>query len=170
VTWRLSEPAPGSWWKVLRATGGGGFAEVARVRADPGVEQAWSDTSPPGGTLRYRLRRESVDRRYEWVSGEARWPAKARGPRVLLATGNPAAERVGFEVLDAAAGALEVALHDVQGRMMWRRRVDSSGTGRDAFTIEAAAAGARLRSGIYFLRARDAEGHPSATTRIVIMR
>jgi len=37
VRWTLSEPAPETWWAVLRAPEQGAFEEVARVRAGPGV-------------------------------------------------------------------------------------------------------------------------------------
>jgi hypothetical protein len=69
VAWSLSEPAPGSWWAVLRAVGEGAFESVARVQAGEGLEMSWVDEEAPTGQLiRYRIRRECVDTRYQWLS------------------------------------------------------------------------------------------------------
>jgi hypothetical protein len=170
VRWSLSTPAPRSWWAVERADGDGEFAQVGRVRAGPDSLIAWTDTTAPAGVVRYRIRRECVDKRYEWLSAESRWPAHGLGPRVLRVSANPAATQVSFEVVDAAAGALEVRLHDLQGRVVWRERRTSAGSGRDAFTVDVPHEGGRIRPGIYFLRARDALGHESETAKVAVLR
>ncbi len=170
VRWALSTPAPRSWWAVERADGDGEFVQVARVRAGPDSLMAWTDTTAPAGMVRYRVRRESVDRRYEWLSPATRWPAQGLGPWVLRVSANPASTQVAFEVMDAIAGALEVKLYDLQGRVVWRERRMSAGSGRDAFTIALPPAGGRIRAGIYFLRARDASGRESATAKVAVVR
>jgi len=73
VRWTLSEPAPETWWAVLRARGSGAYEPVARVRAGPDGELTWTDEAPLNEVLRYRIRRESVDKRYEWLSQEVVW-------------------------------------------------------------------------------------------------
>src|SRR5262245_38389025 len=78
VLWNLSEPAPETWWAVLRSQGAGPFESVARVRASSGVEMSWTDTTPPVGPLRYKVRRESVDARYLWESAPLRVPELVR--------------------------------------------------------------------------------------------
>ncbi len=170
VRWALSTSAPRSWWAVERADGDGGFVQVARVRAGPDSLMGWTDTTAPAGMVRYRIRRESVDRRYEWWSAATRWPAQGLGPWVLRVSANPASTQVAFEVMDAIAGALEVRLYDLQGRVVWRERRMSAGAGRDAFTIALPPAGGRIRAGIYFLRARDASGRESATAKVAVVQ
>lgn len=68
VRWTLSEPAPETWWAVLRAEGEAPFEPVGRVRATGDIELSWLDGSPVAGDVHYRIRRECVDARYQWLS------------------------------------------------------------------------------------------------------
>src|SRR5262249_43557094 len=79
VQWTLSEPAPETWWAVLRSVDGGPYELASRVRAGAGVQMSWDDSLPPSGTLSYRIRRECVDTRFEWLSdpSDAAVPALA---------------------------------------------------------------------------------------------
>jgi hypothetical protein len=43
------------------------------VQAGDGLELSWSDVSPAQDSLRYRIRRESLDSRYSWDSEEVSW-------------------------------------------------------------------------------------------------
>uniref|UniRef100_A0A832I5W6 LamG domain-containing protein n=1 Tax=Eiseniibacteriota bacterium TaxID=2212470 RepID=A0A832I5W6_UNCEI len=80
VAWRLSEAAPGSRWTVLRGVGDELPVAVAGVAAGSGVELAWQDAAPLAERARYRVRRESLNRRYAWTSDEVGWdPATATG-------------------------------------------------------------------------------------------
>jgi hypothetical protein len=68
LKWRLSEPAPETWWAVLRSRDGGRYEEAARVRANASRDMEWIDSTRVSGVLRYKIRRESVDARYLWES------------------------------------------------------------------------------------------------------
>jgi hypothetical protein len=77
VTWTLSEPAPETWWVVLREIADGGYEAVARVRAGSSTDMSWRGTSPPSGTLHYRIRRECLDTRFQWLSDWSDVPVPA---------------------------------------------------------------------------------------------
>jgi hypothetical protein len=170
VRWELSEAAPGSYWTVERAEWDGSFATVARLRAGPEPAMSWEDPEPRGMPVRYRVRRESVDRRYEWLSGEVSWPPKTGGgfralpPRVL---GKGPLE---LTVEGAAAGPLRLRLYDVQGRLVGQREAIASGQARDVVRLDAQALPRPLPSGSYFLAMTDATGAESETARIVVLR
>src|SRR5262249_54216413 len=69
LRWVLSEPAPGSMWTVLRSLSGAPESAVARVEAGKGLELAWRDSDLPADAhASYRIRRECLDVRYQWLS------------------------------------------------------------------------------------------------------
>ena len=164
--WSLTEPAPGSWWGVLRAAGADSFRVVARVRAGDTTAMQWTDREPPPGLVRYRLRRECLDTRYVWLSPEVRWPPRFRKPTLILLTAQPIASRLEFQVADMAPGPLDVRLYDVQGRtVVARRYVPTS----DVLQVELDG-GSRMDSGVYFLRVTDHEGSATQSAKLVILR
>ena len=168
LSWRLSESAPETWWAVLRAEGDGQFKPVARLRAASDTTMVWSDsTAPTGIVLRYAIRRECRDLRYEVTSPEARW--EPRGPSLSIArrSGNPGSTRLAFEVVGADRGPLEVRVYDLQGREVVRRTFVASGAGRDAVTIDVAG---DLRTGLYLMRASSPDGRVSLATKLAIVR
>jgi hypothetical protein len=167
VVWTLSEPAPESWWTVLRAQNKGSFEEVARVKAGSGVEMSWTDSSPGHGNLRYKIRRESVDTRYLWESEEASWPPKTHKQLTLMSRGLIGHPRQ-LELTGAEAGTLEVRVHDVQGRVVWEQKVVASGSGRDLLDLDLASR--KLGAGIYFATARDAAGSIASPIKLVVLR
>jgi hypothetical protein len=167
VSWNLSEPAPDSWWAVLRADKRGLFEEVARVEAGSGVEMSWTDSSPGHGNLRYKIRRESVDTRYLWESEETSWPPKTQKQLTLISKGLIGHPRQ-LELTGAEAGTLEVRVHDVQGRVVWEQKAIASGSGRDVLELVLASRG--LGAGIYFATARDAAGNAASPIKLVILR
>lgn len=170
VQWTLSEPAPESWWAVLRARGRGTFEQVVRIQAGPTTEMTWSDPSPPGGVLRYRIRRESVDSRYRWESEEAWWPPPSARPLVLSRREDKNIEFGRLELTGAEPGLLEVRLYDVQGRLVLRQPAVASGSGRDTIRLDLAAAAQPLGVGIYFATVRDGIGRTSDPVRLVVLR
>ena len=176
LNWTLSEPAPETWWPVLRARGRGDFEEVARVSAGATLDMSWADDSPPAGQLRYKIRRESVDTRYLWESEEARWPPDQERPRLRLALPGPIRPQIGaasvvmLEIEGAAAGTLEVALYDLQGRLVSRQQPVSGGTGPDTIRLDFSLAERPLTPGIYFVRVQDAVGRSSDALKIVILK
>lgn len=168
LRWRLSESAPETWWAVLRAEGDGLFKPVARLRAASDTTMVWSDsTAPSGVVLRYAIRRECRDLRYQVTSPEARW--EPRGPSLSIArrSGNPGGAQLAFEVVGADRGALEVRVYDLQGREVLRRSFVASGAGRDAVTIDVAG---DLRTGLYLMRASSPDGRKSPATKIALVR
>jgi hypothetical protein len=170
LAWTLSEPAPESWWGVLRARGDEPFEQVARVRAGPGPEMSWADDSPPAGQLRYKVRRECVDQRYEWLSEEATWPPRGGKPAPTLRVASPVWTSADVQVSDAAAGTLVFRVYDVQGRLVQELTESASGSGSDRFTLNLGATPGHLASGVYFVRARDAQGQESAAAKFVRLR
>ncbi len=171
VMWTLSEPAPGSEWVVLRSPGDGDFQAVARLRAGASREVSWTDTTAPAATLlRYRIRRESVDARYQWESGEAEWWPRSAVMSLRLLGANPAGEQTMLELSGAEAGPLDVRLYDVQGRLALRRRPAASGLGRDTLTLDFGPGAAAVASGVYFVRVSDHGGRVSETVRIVALK
>lgn len=138
------------------------------MRAASDTTMVWSDsTAPTGIVLRYAIRRECRDLRYQVTSPEARW--EPRGPSLSIArrSGNPGSTRLAFEVVGADRGPLEVRVYDLQGREVVRRTFVASGAGRDAVTIDVAG---DLRTGLYLMRASSPDGHVSLATKLAIVR
>lgn len=172
VSWTLSEPAPDSWWAVLRARKHGPFEEVARVRAGPVPEMSWSDDSPPPGVQRYRIRRESVDARYRWESEEARWPPKRERPLVLKLPMMPVGARsvIEFAVEGAEPGSLEIRLYDLQGRRVAVARALALGGEWDTVRLDLGTASPGPAAGVYFLQVRDGAGQASEAVKVLLLR
>lgn len=176
IAWWLSEPAPGSWWAVLRAGEGEEFEEVARVRAGPGSAMSWDDLSAPAGIARYRIRRECLDRQYQWLSEEGQSPVDvppdgSRGSLHLVrASSNPSDALLRFSLLNASAGPLDVQVFDLRGRQLLRQTSTANGTGRDAIVVDLASFSAGPTAGLYFLRVTDSLGRVSPSVKIVFMR
>jgi hypothetical protein len=76
VRWNLTETAPETWWAVLRQTADGTYEPIARVRAGNSIEMSWLDQTAPAGA-RYRIRRECLDKNYEWLSDPSDTPVPA---------------------------------------------------------------------------------------------
>jgi hypothetical protein len=109
VRWTLSEPAPETWWAVLAARDGGPYEEVARVRAALAVDMEWIDSSPPAAEIRYRIRRESVDKRYELLSEEVVWEDPT-ATELALVSANAEPNHVLLRWQGAGAGSLEATV------------------------------------------------------------
>jgi len=169
VGWMLSQPAPGSWWAVLRARNDGPFEEAARVEAGRGLEMSWTDSSPPAGVLRYRIRRECLDTRYQWMSEVGLWPPKS-GRAFKLAHAAGATMMDGrLELTGADAGSFHVAVYDVQGRLVIEQDSRATGTGRDSVQLDFQDTKS-LPNGIYFAAVRDASGRTTNPLKLVILR
>jgi hypothetical protein len=104
--WTLEGPAPGSWWAVMRSVDGGPYERLARVEAGAGVEMVYTDAAPPKAMLRYRIRRESVDTRYEWLSDEVTWNG-ATSTQLALLSAEATPEQVTLRWQGPAAGSLD---------------------------------------------------------------
>ena len=163
LEWTLSEPAPGSWWAVLRSRKGGPLEEVARLRAGPGLEMAWTIASPPHGPETYAIRRESVDTRYLWQSPATAWPRPGRSDPAALTLRVEAGLRSAVELAGVGEGPVEVELHDVQGRRLWSTRVTPDGS---TMRIEI---DRTLAPGVYFASARVPAGDLRTVVRFVVL-
>lgn len=170
VSWTLSAPAPGSWWSVLRSRDGGPYATVAQLEAGNTAAMSWTDGTPPMGQLAYRIRRESVDKRYEWLSEEARWPVKSRKPLQLVSSALHADEEVELELRGVSTESVEVQLFDLQGRQVLGEQRQAGGTGAYSFRLGLRAARGQLSAGVYFLRVVDEAGNTSNTVKLVLLK
>lgn len=170
VTWTLSAGAPHSWWSVLRARAEDDFVPVARIESGHDSVLSWTDRSPPAGILRYKLRRECLDTRYQWTSGEGRWPPRSSRPLALGPVPTPSTDSVVMDVADASGGEVIARIYDIQGRLIRTRRVAASGLGHDTLRLDLRGPEGPVSSGVYFLRVEDASGSQSNAVRIVILR
>jgi hypothetical protein len=119
--------------------------------------------------LRYRIRRESVDRRYEWHSEESTWSPRGSTLGLGVRGPLPTLPEVQFVVSGAEPGPVEITLYDLQGRLVRRQAFEAGGTGQDSVRLEFGQARPRLRSGVYFARARDRSGRSSEAVRLVVL-
>ena len=168
LRWTLSEAAPGTWWGVMRSTDGAPPERVGRARAGPGTTLTWADSSAPGAaSLRYAIRRECRDVRYQVTSAYAEW--RSRGAVLALSrrSANPASDAIELEVSGANAGSLEVLLYDLQGRTVSTLRMSTTGSGVDALRVPL---GPRVRTGLYFLRVRGSDGRLSRGLKVAVLR
>ena len=77
---------------------------------------------------------------------------------------------VTFEVEEAAAGPLEIALYDVAGRRILRRSEQVNETGRLSYRLDLLGADQPVGSGVYFLSVRDASGEQAKAAKVVVLR
>lgn len=169
VSWALSSRAPDSRWTLFRAEGDGAFDSLATVRAGADSVLGCDDpTAQPGRTWRYRIRRESLDTRYQWTSEVAvYWQTDTRTP-IGLTLANPVGAQLTFR-LTGATGTLWARMYDLQGRVVLQKPLRTGGTGDDAFTLDLAGTGAG-RAGIFFLRITDSTGRTTPTARVAVVR
>jgi hypothetical protein len=171
VRWSLSGSAPGSFWAVLRAVGSGDFEAVARVQAGSGPEVAWLDSSAPvGEVLRYRIRRESVDRRFEQFSDEAAWWPRGSSLGLTSVGAQPTAGEIELLVVGAEAGELYFRAFDLQGREVARQARTAAGSGQDRIRFTLSKDGHPLSPAVYFVRVSDRTGRRSPSIKVVVLR
>jgi hypothetical protein len=136
LAWELSEPAPASWWAVLRSPAGeDDYAEVARVQAGADVAMSWTDPSAPTGPLHYRIRRESVDKRYEWLS-EPVFCDAAVSVQVSLASAVAEFDRVTLRWQGTGAGALDATVERRGESTGWQQLGPALADGPDRLVYE----------------------------------
>ena len=135
VDWILSELAPKSRWAVLRKIGLGTEEVVAVVAADSVLRVAWTDNDPVAETVSYRIRRESIDRRYEWLSPPALWDYPVPALLSLLsATAVPGAVTIRWHGVGADQVENEVQRANATGD--WRPIGTAEGSGPDQLSFE----------------------------------
>jgi len=168
VKWTLSESAPGSWWAILRARKEGSFEEVGRIKAGSAVDMNWADSSAPAGVLRYKVRRECLDIRYQLESEEGLWPPKNNRPLTLARSPGATLAEGRLELTGADVGSLAIRVYDLQGRLVLEQA--SSADGTSPVTIELGLGQTRTTTGIYFVSVRDAGGKVSNPLKLVLLR
>ena len=118
--------------------------------------------------MRYRVRRESVDSRYRWESEEGRWPPNAQRPLTLSTPSGLLGESLSLG--GAVAGAIEIRIYDVQGRLSLRQQAKVTGAGDESLRLDLALAQYPLHSGVYFAQAKDASGRQTAPLKLVLLK
>jgi hypothetical protein len=151
---------------------------LARVRAGNKQSLAWTDSSPPSGLLRYRIRRESVDSRFRRESGDAAITVGVGsgadlGPMsVSRASPNPTilGSSVRFVVSNAAHGTIQVRLFDLNGREVHRQDSNASGAGTDTVDVLLLSDARMMAPGLYFLSFKDESGRSPITIKLAILQ
>ena len=168
ISCALSEPAPESWWGILRGVGAGPMEQVATVRAGQASSIVWTDTTAlPSGPLRFAVERLCRDKRYVLRTAEAEWLPPTSHLGLQLRSANPAAARVELELTGARSGLVRVRLLDLQGRQVAEVSSQANGSGRDVLTLVLPP---QLRSGLYLIRVLGADGADSAPKKLVVLR
>jgi hypothetical protein len=171
ISWKLSEPAPETWWGVMRSRGDGQYNLIARVRAGPALEQTWVDSEATDSLTIYKIRRESVDSRYQVESPEAEYIRSGGGLGLSCKGRMPLEGRCELRIENAAPGPVEIAFFDLQGRTIARQEYVSGGMGEDSILLDLTTMSRRgLQNGVYFVAARDATGSQSNTIKAVVIR
>jgi hypothetical protein len=170
LSWTLSTAAPETWWAVLRKKGSGNFESVARLQAGSSVAMNWIDTSVQLGWVQrdditYRIRRESVDLRYEWLSPIARF---TNGPKRKMQIGTPGFSdgTLTLDLSDVFEPEVAITIYSLAGRVVDQRTLQT-GAGDSRRQIQL---GPGLRAGVYFVRARVPSGAVSEASKFVLIR
>ncbi len=107
VRWSLSTASPKTWWAVLRSQSDGPFIEVARLEAGTDPAMFWIDdsiSSMANEPVSYQIRRESVDKRFEWLSPSVRLDTPVSAlPSLIDAQVGPRSVRLRWAATDATA-------------------------------------------------------------------
>jgi hypothetical protein len=163
--WTLSELAPETWWAVLAARNGGPYEELARVRAEDALEMSWTDTSPPAAEIRYRIRRECVDTRYQWLSDEVIWDGTTATELALLSA-DATPERVTLIWQGPGAGALSAQVERRSEDGAWQPVGAAESIGADRLRYEDRAVTPGERYGYRLAWIEDGEAHATAESWI----
>jgi hypothetical protein len=159
---------------VLRQVGGGAFGEVARVQAGAEPQLSWVDEAyRPGLLLRdgvsYRIRRESVDTRYEHLGPIGSWRPGHMRPRLAIRPQGPGSDALLLEMSGVTGTRIELTIYDVSGRAVERREFSlRDGAALQTFPLTLGAG--RHPTGIYFARVRDESGATSEGIKFVRLR
>lgn len=164
LRWNLSEPAPGSFWRVERADAGGAWREMGRVAARDDTALSFVDRSFANRSVSYRIIACAEDARFVAASGIRTWEPGDVAPRLLVHGVPSSASALSFTLFGVPDSEVVVELYDIQGRRLLSRRV------RVSSAVEADVhmpAPAGLPPGVYILRARARV--PVTPARLVVM-
>jgi hypothetical protein len=170
LTWTLSNAAPETWWAVIRKKGSGNFESVARLQAGASLSMSWTDPEIQLGWVQrdditYRIRRESVDLRYEWLSPIARF---TNGPKRKMHLGTPGFSdgTLTIDLSDVFEPEVAIIIYSLAGRVVDQRTLQT-GTASSTHQLQLASG---LRAGVYFVRARVPSGAVSEASKFVLVR
>ncbi len=140
VSWKLSELAPETWWAVERARDGEPFSEVARVRAGATTEMSWADPDPEPGPVRYRIRRECLDSRYQWWGAED--GSTAVEVSLVSAQASPGQVRLTWH---SSQDSMAATVYRCEAGAAWSvvGNIESDGTGQLVYEDDQVSSGAR---------------------------
>jgi hypothetical protein len=163
ISWTLSESAPETWWAVLRARPGEAFESVARVRATASPAMSWTDDTPAGLPLRYRIRRESVDVRYEWVSNDIPWDG-AVSTQLALSSVDATPDQVALVWHGPGAEGLHATVERHDASSGWRPLGEAVAAGSDRLEFVDTTVVPSTRYGYRLGYMEDGEPAHTATT------
>jgi hypothetical protein len=170
ISWSLSEPSPGSHWSVMRSTDEGPFYPIGGIVAGQEATLRWDDRmNSPESVLRYRIRRDCLDARYEML-GPVSATSTINKPSLALTleSGNPVSQSLRMALLGASAGPAHIQLIDSLGRLQ-AINANSDVSGPYARTIVTVQPESRLRAGVYFVRAIDSSGARTEPVKVVFL-
>ena len=169
LAWTLTEPAPGSWWTVLRSRNGDAETSVARVQAGDGTLVTWTDNSLAADNLKYRVRRDCLDTRYIWTSSAVAWPVPLGGLQkaTVEVMQNTSTAGLPLELRGMTVGTAMLELFDLQGRRVLEQAIDVAS---ESQPVSLPVSQLRVSAGIYFAQVRDAEGERSTPSRILVLK
>jgi len=162
--WKLSEPAPGSFWRVERAEAGGPWGESGRVVAGDDTVLSFVDRSFVHTRAVYRVVACSEDARFVAASGTRTWEPGAVAPRLVVRRLPTTASALSFTLFGVPDSEVVVELYDIQGRRLLSRSVHVSSPVEADVDLPAPAG---LPPGVYILRARARV--PVTPARVVLM-
>lgn len=169
ISWELSEPAPESYWGIIRSVDDAPESLVARVVAGASTRMAWTDsTLSPQARATYRVRRECRDVRYRQISAATtEWLPRTPRLGLLLRSPNPSTSSLGMTIEGASAGALRISAYDLQGRLIATSHGLASGTGQDNVQLVWPSG---LDPGVYLVSGRSSDGATTRPRKVVVLR
>ena len=171
ISWELDRPAPGSYWSVLRSTDGQGFVEAARIQAGDGTTMNWTDASG-SPQVTYRIRRESVDTRFQMEIGESETAVSGTPSidiRLSLLGGNPITSDSRLRIQGAELGQAQLVVLDIRGRRVLSLPIQI-GSESEVFDIGSLVSPLKSAAGVYFITARDRAERTSTPAKFVLLR
>jgi hypothetical protein len=135
------------------------------VRAADALEMSWTDTSLPANEIRYRIRRESVDTRYQWLSEEVIWDGSTPTTLSLLSA-DASPERVTLTWQGAGAAGLDATVERRTEATDWQVLGAAESIGADRLRYEDRAVTPGERYAYRLAWSEDGEVHLTAASWI----
>jgi hypothetical protein len=125
---------------------------------------SWHDQSLPTGGVRYVIRRECLDSRFQWESSASELiTAVPYRLHVLGFLPNPTTAEPVVSLTLAGDAEATLELFAANGRRVLRRRVEDPGPGQHSISLE----GYNLKPGVYWIRLTQ-DGRSSASRGVIL--